>query len=80
MKRNLDILKSKITKDMNINAVQGNCVDLNIYDDNTFDITLILGPLYHLYEKKDINQAISEAIRVTKKVERYLLLFYQMML
>ena len=75
VKRNLDILKSKITKDMNINAVQGNCVDLNIYDDNTFDITLILGPLYHLYEKKDINQAISEAIRVTKKCGKIFIAF-----
>ena len=67
VKKNLDILKSKITKDMNIDAVQGNCLDLSIYNDNTFDITLLLGPLYHLYEYKDIKQAISEAIRVTKK-------------
>jgi ubiquinone/menaquinone biosynthesis C-methylase UbiE len=67
VKRNLDILKSKITKDMDIDAIQGNCLDLSVYNDNTFDITLILGPLYHLYEDKDAKQAISEAIRVTKK-------------
>ncbi len=67
VKRNLDILKSKITKDMNINAIQGNCIDLSMYNDNTFDITLILGPLYHLYNDNDIKQAISEAVRVTKK-------------
>ena len=30
-------------------------------------MTLVLGPLYHLYNDKDINNAISEAIRVTKK-------------
>ena len=28
VQHNLDILKSKITKDMNINAIQGNCLDL----------------------------------------------------
>lgn len=67
VKKNLNILKSKITKEMNINAIQGNCLDLSIYEDNTFDITLILGPLYHLYESKDIKQAINESIRVTKK-------------
>ena len=67
IERNLEILKSKITKEMNINAIQGNCLNLGMYEDNTFDITLILGPLYHLYIEKDIKQAINEAIRVTKK-------------
>ena len=63
---NLDILKSKITPNMTIRAEQGDAVDLSRFDDNTFDITLILGPLYHLYEYEDINKAIDEAIRVTK--------------
>lgn len=67
IKRNLDILKSKITDDMNIKAIQGNCINLCMYEDNTFDITLILGPLYHLYDENDINKAINEAVRVTKK-------------
>lgn len=67
VKKNLDILKSKITDKMNINAIQGNCVDLNMYANNTFDITLVLGPLYHLYDDENINKAISEALRVTKK-------------
>ncbi len=64
---NLDILKSKITNDMKIVAEQGDAVDLSRYPDNIFDITLSLGPLYHLYDDKDIDKAISEAIRVTKK-------------
>ena len=51
---------------MNIKAVQGNCIDLKMYKDDTFDITLILGPLYHLYDNEDINKAIKESIRVTK--------------
>ena len=65
--KNLDILRSKITDKMNINAIQGNCLDLNMYDNNTFDITLVLGPLYHLYNDETTKQAINEAIRVTKK-------------
>ncbi len=64
---NLDILKSKITDDMKIVAQQGDAVDLSRFDDNTFDMTLVLGPLYHLYEDADIRKAIAEAIRVTKK-------------
>ena len=67
VKKNLDILKSKITKDLEVNAIQGNCLDLSIYKDNTFDITLVLGPLYHLYTEADAQKAIDEAIRVTKK-------------
>ncbi len=67
VKHNLDILKSKVTKNMKIAAEQGDAVDLSRFKDNTFDVTLVLGPLYHLYEDKDINKAIAEAIRVTKK-------------
>ncbi|MFQ6752462.1 MAG: class I SAM-dependent methyltransferase [Clostridia bacterium] len=64
---NLEILKSKITKDMRITAEQGDAVDLSRFPDNTFDMTLVLGPLYHLYNDDDIHKAITEAIRVTKK-------------
>lgn len=65
--KNLEILKSKITTEMNINAMQGNAINLSMYANNTFDITLVLGPLYHLYSDEDIDKAIKEAIRVTKK-------------
>ena len=60
-------MKSKITDGLNVNAIQGNCLDLNMYENNTFDMTLILGPLYHLYTEEDARKAIDEAIRVTKK-------------
>lgn len=66
LNNNLEILKSKITKEMDINAIQGNCLDLSLYNDETFDITLVLGPLYHLYNEIDIKNAINESIRVTK--------------
>lgn len=36
------------------------------YADNEFDITLVFGPLYHLYDKKDIDACINESIRITK--------------
>ena len=67
IQHNLDILKSKITSDMKITAEQGDAVDMSRFADNSFDVTLVLRPLYHLYNDKDINKAISEAIRVTKK-------------
>lgn len=63
---NLNILKSKINSDMNINAIQGNALDLSMYEDNTFDMTLVLGPLYHLFKDEERDKVIEEAIRVTK--------------
>ena len=63
---NLNILKSKITPAMNINAIQGNALDLSMYEDNTFDMTLVLGPLYHLFKDEERDKVIEGAIRVTK--------------
>lgn len=64
---NLEILRSKIRPGMKIIARQGDAVNLSGIADNTFDVTLVLGPLYHLYERADQERAISEAIRVTKR-------------
>ncbi len=65
--KHLEVLKSKCTDLPNIEAVQGDATDLSRFKDNSFDVTLAFGPMYHLYEKEDINKAIDEAIRVTKK-------------
>ena len=42
-------------------------MDLSAFPDNQYHITLLLGPLYHLYNTQDKRQALSEAIRVTQK-------------
>ncbi len=72
---NLDILESKISDDMNIKAIKGNALDLSMYKDDTFDICLVLGPLYHLFSDEETSKAISEAIRVTKKRGKIYLAF-----
>ena len=64
---NLDVFKSRIEEGMKIDARRGNALDLSIYEDNSFDITLLLGPIYHLFTKEEKQKAISEALRVTKK-------------
>jgi len=63
---NLKILHGKLDGSENIRAVQGNALDLSRYEDNYFDMTLVLGPMYHLYEEEDEKQALREAVRVTK--------------
>ena len=63
---NVEILRSHIEQGMNITAQQGDALDLSRFEDATFDVTLVLGPLYHLYTEEDQNRAISEAVRVTR--------------
>ena len=45
---------------------EANNAQYALFADNTFDITLLFGPMYHLYTTEDQKQALSEAIRVTK--------------
>lgn len=72
---NVDVMKSKIKDNMNIKAIQGNALDLSMYEDNTFDVTLVLGPLYHLFKSEEEEKAINEAIRVTKPNGKILIAF-----
>ena len=66
IERNLSILKSKLTGDEQLQALQGNALDLSRFADGSFDLTLVLGPMYHLYTKDEKLRALSEAVRVTK--------------
>lgn len=63
---NLDILKSKITDSMSVTPIVGNALDLSMLSDETYDITLLFGPMYHLLDIENKKQALSEALRVTK--------------
>ena len=63
---NLTALRENSKGLENLRAFQGDAVNLGRFADDSFDLTLILGPMYHLYEPEDIGKAIDEAIRVTK--------------
>ena len=67
LESNLRILRQKIKPDMKLSAMQGNALDLSAFKDNTYDLTLLLGPMYHLFTEEDKLQALSEAIRVTRR-------------
>ena len=67
IEHNIEIFHRNTLVDENISIIQGNALDLSAFPDNQYDITLLLGPLYHLYNKKDKQQAVREAIRVTKQ-------------
>ena len=66
LQSNIDIFKENLKPDHKIRLSQGNALDLSEFNNECFDITLLLGPMYHLYTIEDKKQALSEALRVTK--------------
>ncbi len=63
---NIAAFRAKITKEDQIDLVQGNALDLSRYEDDSFDVVLLLGPLYHLHKEADKLRCIEEAKRVCK--------------
>ena len=64
IEHNIEVFKSKLTDNEHIDIKQGNALDLSVYDNNSFDAVLILGPMYHLYNEEDKVQVLKEAIRI----------------
>lgn len=65
--KNVETMKSKSSDLKNFNCLVADALDLNMFKDKTFDMVLNLGPMYHLFHKKDKQKAISETIRVAKR-------------
>ena len=63
---NLELLKAKLDVSETITAVQGNALDLSFLPDASFDLSMVLGPMYHLYTRAEKLRALSEAVRVTR--------------
>ena len=66
VQHNIDLFKKYTKPDEDVTIRQGDARDLSAFAENTFDITLVLGPMYHLFTEEDQKQAIREAVRVTK--------------
>ncbi|MBR4960506.1 MAG: class I SAM-dependent methyltransferase [Clostridia bacterium] len=63
---NLALLREKITPEMRISTHQGNALDLSFLPEGAYDMVLVLGPMYHLYESQDKITALTEALRLTR--------------
>lgn len=66
VEHNIEIFRTKTLPGEPVTIRQGDARDLSFFDDNAYDITLLLGPMYHLFTAEDQLKALSEAIRVTK--------------
>jgi len=63
---NINAFKKKIPANANLDLQQGNACDLSAFADNSFDIVLLLGPLYHISSPQEREKCIQEARRVCK--------------
>lgn len=64
---NIELFKTNTMEGESVTIQQGDAIDLENVKSEKYDITLLLGPMYHLYNDADRKAAISEALRVTKK-------------
>jgi len=66
IQHNIDIFHSLTQPGEDVTIRKGNAVDLSCFSDGTYDMTLLLGPMYHLFGFDDKLKALLEAKRVTK--------------
>ena len=64
----VELCKSNLRKieKKNIKCIQGNATNLKKIEDNSFDITILFGPMYHLISIDEKVKALEEAKRITK--------------
>lgn len=60
-----NLMKIKKEKS-NIKVFQGNAINLDKFIDNSFDIVLLFGPMYHLITHEEKLKALNEAKRLVK--------------
>jgi len=66
LEHNIEVFNKNTIQSERITITQANAIDLSAFESEKYDITLLLGPMYHLYTEEDKLKALSEAIRVTK--------------
>ena len=54
-------------KDRELKVIEASAVDLSMFGDEEFDVSILFGPMYHLYSKEDRIKALKEAKRITRK-------------
>lgn len=61
VKHNLRVIEKKSNK---VKTFQGNAIDLSRFNDKSFDLILLFGPMYHLIDDNDKIKALKEAKRL----------------
>lgn len=66
MERNIEAFRANTEPGENVTVTRGDAVELSGFESEKYDVTLLLGPMYHLFTEQDKLSALGEAIRVTK--------------
>lgn len=74
VKHNLRVIEKNSNK---VKVYQGNATDLSRFKDESFEMVLLFGPMYHLCTNDEKIKALNEAKRVCKK-NGYILVAYFM--
>ncbi len=61
------VVGEDMKKPLALTLRQGNAMDLSAYEDDSYDIVLLFGPLYHLHSHEDRLRCIAEAKRVCRQ-------------
>ena len=61
---NIGMLRAK---DKQIRIIEANATDLSMLKDDEFDVVIMFGPMYHIYDKEDRIKALKEAKRICKR-------------
>ena len=63
---NFEKLQKNAESFNNVTTIHGDAVNLHQLEDSAYDVTLLFGPMYHLYSEEDQLAALKEASRITK--------------
>lgn len=66
VEHNIQVFKSKLRAEDNIRILQGDAMNLSCFADESMDMVLLLGPMYHLFTEGHKKKALSEALRITR--------------
>lgn len=67
VEHNIEIFRQNTVEGEPVAILRGTATDLSALQDHQYDLTLLLGPMYHLFTTEDKCKALHEAVRVTKQ-------------
>ncbi len=66
IEHNIEVFRANTQPGERVTVRQGNAVSLDFIKSDSYDITLLMGPMYHLLYDEEKHAAMDEALRVTK--------------
>ncbi len=67
IEHNIDVFRANTEPGETVTVRQGDAADLSFIPDQTYDIVLLLGPMYHLFTEETRSRALSESVRTAKR-------------